>query len=115
MSLWMQEIADSPIETVTSTTFTAIRSFLVEWDRRGEFETLFFGAGGGYPGRMGVVVKQITFEPLSKSFFDNSAVTDSISTLGKNGWGRATVVYGKTEASHDDVMTPYVCGLLENR
>lgn len=115
MSLWMQEIAESPIETVTTTTFTAIRYFMVQWNRRNDFETLFFGANGTYPGRTGIVVRQITFEPLSPSFFDNSAVTDPLSELGESGWGKATVVYGDAETTDDAILTPYVCGLLENR
>ena len=113
MSIWMQEIAGSPVETITPERFTAIRFFIVDWNRREEFSDLFFSENANYPGRSGIVVKQITFEPVSNSFFDNHAVSNALTTLGNSIWGKATVVYGNAEATHDQVVTNYVIGILE--
>jgi len=90
MELWYQETGISPKEVFMPGQFTAERTFVLDWERRKEFVSLFLLTG--YPGHPSATVQKITLQPLeSESRLQNT--TYSINSLGTSMHGKAILFY----------------------
>lgn len=94
MTVWIQEVGGSPKETYSRSDFSAVRTFLVLWNRREEFVRLMFSSAATYPGQPQTVAVKIVLQPLDTESFDNSAVTNAAVQASLNRWAKAIVSYG---------------------
>lgn len=104
-----QELSGSPEETYTTDDFTAIRKFLVPWERRDDFANWLRGATNAfgtidliaYPSRPDVVPYKINIQPFDSLTLEKTAMDKPSDALNRYSSFALITVYYKIQTSQD--------------
>lgn len=115
MSVAFKELGGSPVESYTSSGFTAHREFLVAWEDRDAFAAEILGQAAEYgsepslhyPGKTSVFATNVRFEPFDPDNPDAKvlpSLTEGLNSYSRS-FAKATVVY-RTLTLRDRVDGP---------
>ncbi|MBR0238848.1 MAG: hypothetical protein IJQ39_12210 [Thermoguttaceae bacterium] len=104
-----QELSGSPEETYTTDDFTAVRKFLVPWEKRDDFANWLRGATNvfgaidliAYPSRPDVVPYKIHIQPFAPLAIEKTAMDKPSDALNSYSSFALITVYYKIQTSQD--------------
>ena len=104
-----QELSGSPEETYTTDDFTAVRKFLVPWEKRDDFANWLRGATNvfgaidliAYPSRPDVVPYKINIQPFDPLTIEKTAMDKPSDALNRYSSFALITVYYKIQTSQD--------------